>query len=113
MKKLKVHQWLSFVPFFGFVIVLFFGAFQIKKRTRRYFPTYTFMAFSLIALLLCALIALGVYYFFVVDLTGALMVVLALILFYSATVCAALLSSAILIKMEIKYRQMGQIEWIG
>ncbi len=111
--KIKIYSGLAFVPFLGFLIVLFFGAFQIKRQTKRYLPTYGFMAFSTLVLAVCALLAFGVYYFFVAEQALSLRIILSLLLFYSATVCAALLSLAGGVKINKKYFERDQMQQIS
>lgn len=83
-KRLKTMKYVALIPFFGYLIVVFWSASVIDRRSGNRIKTLSFMFVSLIILALCAVPVILVIYFFILGKTEevGLLIFLYLLLAY-------------------------------
>ena len=95
--KEKKKIFINFIPFIGYLITLFWGAHQIKKKFNNHLLVFIYGFLSLIILgFFSALIYLIIYYFIWDYSNYFLKLFFVLLLFYIDFICAGLSTSIIL-----------------
>lgn len=97
-KILRVLNFLAFIPYFGYLIIVFWGAFMIDKFGKGKIYTLSFMILSLIILALFSLPIIVVMCFFIIGKVEpvSLQIIILMLLSYVIFLCAALTTVAVL-----------------
>ena len=104
-KTIKILNYISLIPYIGYIIVLFVGAFKVEhyKKGKQY--TLSFMLLSMICLAIFGAIAFLIVVLFIVnqEFFKPIVIIAISILFYVAFLCAAISTNAVLKWMLNKF----------
>lgn len=101
-KQEKLIGYLALIPFLGVLIVIFYGAFKIKKYSENIFYVYGFLLFSVLLVSIINMVFIGLGYIFLFNENLTVRIVALVIVGYISYLLSALILKVIIKKILVR-----------
>lgn len=101
-KQEKLISYLALIPIFGVLIVIFYGAFKIKKYSKNIFYVYGFLLLSVLLVSIICMFFIGLSYVFLFNNNLTVRIFALVVVGYMSYLFSALILKAILKKILVK-----------
>lgn len=109
-KQEKFVNYLTLIPLFGVIIIMFYGAFKIKNVSKNIFKAYGFILISILIISVICLLFIGIGYWFLFNDNMVVRVIALVVIAYISYLVSALILKAIVKSILVKHKNNDEIK---